>query len=163
MIRSWHGLVATISLFDHCKPLVLDLAARGAIRFLACPEKADRFTMDLYHWVSDERQEPIWIEALVGRLPPAILSMKRLNRLLSRRGFDGFTESACESFYAKRGRRVCRPEFNFARFWLGSSKASIPNGGLRGGQPIRWPCGRFWVLSWVSRPRITRRFHDRAV
>jgi len=107
----------------------------------------------------DEKQEPIWIEAARLATPAGHPFYELLNRLLSRRGFDAFAEWACELFYAKVG----RPEFTFARFWSGISKASIPNAALRGGQPVRWPCGRVWVLGWVSRHRITRRFHERTV
>jgi transposase len=54
-----------------------------------------------------EKQEPIWIEAA------------RLNRLLSMRGFDGFAESACESFYAKVGRPGLAPGVYFRALLVG--------------------------------------------
>ena len=51
-------------------------------------------------------------------LPPADHPFyERLNGLLSKRGFDAFAESACESFYAKVGRPGLPPEFTFAHFW----------------------------------------------
>jgi hypothetical protein len=49
----------------------------------------------------DEKQEPIWIEAARLATPAGDPFYERLNRLLSKRGFDVFAESACESFYAK--------------------------------------------------------------
>ena len=52
----------------------------------------------------DEKQEPIWIEAARLATPAGHPFYERLNRLLSKRGFDAFAESACESFYAKVGR-----------------------------------------------------------
>ena len=52
----------------------------------------------------DEKQEPIWIDAARLATPAGHPFYERLNRLLSKRGFDAFAESACESFYAKVGR-----------------------------------------------------------
>jgi hypothetical protein len=65
----------------------------------------------------------MWIEAARLVTPASHPFYARLNGLLSKRGFDAFAESACESFYAKVGRRVCRPEFTFAHFWSGISRA----------------------------------------
>ena len=107
---------------------------------------------------SDEKQEPIWIEAARLATPAGHPFYERLNRLLSKRGFDEFAESACAPFYQRQVVRVWLLELTSAHFWSDTSKVSIPNAVLRGGQPIRWPCGRFWVLSWVSRHRITDDF-----
>jgi hypothetical protein len=71
----------------------------------------------------DEKQEPIWIEAARLASPAGHPFYERLNGLLSKRGFDAFAESACESFYAKVGPLACRPEFTFAHFWWGISRA----------------------------------------
>ena len=96
---------------------------------------------------SDEKQEPIWIEAARLATPVGHPFYERLNRLLRQRGFDAFAESACVSFYAKTGRPGLAPAFTSAHFWLGISKASIPNAALHGGPPILWRCVHFWALS----------------
>ena len=44
---------------------------------------------------------------------------ERLNRLLSKRGFDAFAESACESFYAKVGRPGLAPGVYFRALLVG--------------------------------------------
>ncbi len=67
----------------------------------------------------NERQEPIWIEA--GRLatPAGHPFYERLNQALSKRGFDAFAESACESFYAKVGRPGLAPGVYFRALLIG--------------------------------------------
>jgi hypothetical protein len=57
----------------------------------------------------DEKQEPIWIEAATLATPAGHPFYERLNRLLSKRGFDAFAESACQGFYAKVGRPGLAP------------------------------------------------------
>ena len=52
----------------------------------------------------EEKQEPIWIEAARLATPVGHPFYEHLNRLLSKRGFDTFAESACASFYSKTGR-----------------------------------------------------------
>jgi len=67
----------------------------------------------------DEKQEPIWIEAAHLATPPGHPFYERLNRLLSKRGFDGFAESACESFYSRTGRPGLAPGVYFRALLVG--------------------------------------------
>jgi len=67
----------------------------------------------------DEKQEPIWIEAACLATPVGHPFYERLNRLLSKRGFDAFAESACESFYAKAGRPGLAPGVYFRALLVG--------------------------------------------
>jgi transposase len=67
----------------------------------------------------DEKQEPIWIEAARLATPAGHPFYERLNRLLSKRGFDAFAESACESFYAKVGRPGLPPGVYFRALLVG--------------------------------------------
>jgi transposase len=67
----------------------------------------------------DEKQEPIWIEAARLATPVGHPFYERLNRLLRKRGFDAFTESACESFYAKVGRPGLPPGVYFRALLVG--------------------------------------------
>lgn len=67
----------------------------------------------------DERQEPIWIEAARLATPAGHPFYERLNRLLSKRGFDAFAESACEPFYAKVGRPGLPPGVYFRALLVG--------------------------------------------
>jgi transposase len=67
----------------------------------------------------DEKQEPIWIEAARLAIPAGHPFYERLNRLLSKRGFDAFAESACESFYAKVGRPGLPPGVYFRALLVG--------------------------------------------
>jgi transposase len=67
----------------------------------------------------DEKQEWIWIEAARLATPAGHPFYERLDRLLSKRGFDQFAESACESFYAKTGRPGLAPEVYFRALLVG--------------------------------------------
>jgi transposase len=67
----------------------------------------------------EEKQEPIWIEAARLATPVGHPFYERLNRLLSKRGFDEFAESACESFYAKTGRPGLAPGVYFRALLVG--------------------------------------------
>jgi transposase len=67
----------------------------------------------------DEKQEQIWIEAARLAVPAGHPFYERLNRLLSKRGFDAFAESACESFYAKVGRPGLPPGVYFRALLVG--------------------------------------------
>jgi transposase len=67
----------------------------------------------------DEKQEPIWIEAARLATPAGHPFYERLNRLLSKRGFDAFAESACDSFYAKTGRPGLAPGVYFRALLVG--------------------------------------------
>jgi transposase len=67
----------------------------------------------------EEKQEPIWIEAARLAIPVGHPFYERLNRLLSKRGFDAFAESACESFYAKTGRPGLAPGVYFRALLVG--------------------------------------------
>ena len=67
----------------------------------------------------DEKQEPIWIEAARLATPAGHPFYERLNGLLSKRGFDAFAESACESFYAKVGRPGLPPGVYFRALLVG--------------------------------------------
>jgi transposase len=67
----------------------------------------------------DEKQEPIWIEAARLATPAGHPFYERLNRLLSKRGFDAFAESACEPFYAKVGRPGLPPGVYFRALLVG--------------------------------------------
>jgi len=66
-----------------------------------------------------EKQEPIWIEA--ARLATAVGHpfYERLNRLLDKRGFDAFAESACRRFYARVGRPGLAPGVYFRALLVG--------------------------------------------
>src|SRR6202050_2633466 len=68
---------------------------------------------------SDEKQEPIWIEAARLAAPAGHPFYERLNRVLSKRGFDAFAESACEGFYAKVGRPGLAPGVYFRALLVG--------------------------------------------
>lgn len=68
---------------------------------------------------SDEKQEPIWIEAATLATPAGHPFYERLNRLLSKRGFDAFAESACQGFYAKTGRPGLAPGVYFRALLVG--------------------------------------------
>jgi transposase len=67
----------------------------------------------------NEKQESIWMEA--GRLatPVSHPFYERLNRLLGKRGFDVFAESACRDFYAKVGRPGLAPGVYFRALLVG--------------------------------------------
>src|ERR1700683_1812181 len=67
----------------------------------------------------EEKQEPIWIEAARLATPVDHPFYERLNRLLSKRGFDAFAEWACESFYAKTGRPGLAPGVYFRALLVG--------------------------------------------
>ncbi len=67
----------------------------------------------------DEKQERIWIEAARLATPAGHPFYERLNRLLSKRGFDAFAELACESFYAKVGRPGLPPGVYFRALLVG--------------------------------------------
>jgi transposase len=67
----------------------------------------------------NERQEPIWIEAAQLATPAGHPFYERLNRLLSKRGFDAFAEAACESFYSKVGRPGLAPGVYFRALLIG--------------------------------------------
>jgi len=67
----------------------------------------------------DEKQEPIWIEAARLATPAGYPFYERLNRLLSKRAFYAFAESACESFYAKVGRPGLPPGVYFRALQVG--------------------------------------------
>jgi transposase len=67
----------------------------------------------------NEKQEPIWIEAARLATPAGHPFYERLNRLLSKRGFDAFAELACESFYAKTGRPGLAPGVYFRALLVG--------------------------------------------
>jgi transposase len=67
----------------------------------------------------DEKQESIWIEAARLATPAGHPFYERLNRLLSKRGFDAFAESVCESFYAKVGRPGLAPGVYFRALLVG--------------------------------------------
>jgi transposase len=67
----------------------------------------------------DEKQEPIWIEAARMATPGGHPFYERLNRLLARRGFDAFAESACESFYSTTGRPGLAPGVYFRALLVG--------------------------------------------
>jgi transposase len=67
----------------------------------------------------DEKQEPIWIEASRMATPAGHPFYERLNRLLGKRGFDAFAESACESFYANTGRPGLAPGVYFRALLVG--------------------------------------------
>jgi transposase len=67
----------------------------------------------------DKKQEPIWIETACLATPVGHPFYKRLNRLLSKRGFDSFVESECASFYAKVGRPGLAPGVYFRALFVG--------------------------------------------
>jgi transposase len=67
----------------------------------------------------DEKQEPIWIEAARLATSAGHPFYERLNRLLSKRGFDAFAESACGSFYARVGRPGLPPGVYFRALLVG--------------------------------------------
>src|ERR1700728_3448657 len=61
----------------------------------------------------------IWIETAALATPAGHPFYERLNRLLDKRGFDSFAESACESFYAKVGRPGLAPGVYFRALLVG--------------------------------------------
>jgi len=67
----------------------------------------------------NEKQEPIWIEAARLATPVSHPFYERLNRLLDKRGFDAFAESACAGFYAKVGRPGLAPGVYFRALLVG--------------------------------------------
>jgi len=67
----------------------------------------------------EEKQEAIWIEAGCLATPGGHPFYERLNRLLSKRGFDAFAEGSCESFYAKVGRPGLAPGVYFRALLVG--------------------------------------------
>ena len=67
----------------------------------------------------NEKQEPIWIEAARLATAAGHPFYERLNRLLSKRGFDALAESACEPFYAKVGRPGLAPGVYFRALLVG--------------------------------------------
>lgn len=75
--------------------------------------------MSLGKRAPEEKQEPIWIEAAQLATPVGHPFYERLNRLLDKRGFDAFAESACESFYAKTGRPGLAPGVYFRALLVG--------------------------------------------
>lgn len=68
---------------------------------------------------SEEKQESIWIEAARLAIPVGHPFYERLNRLLCKRGFDAFAESACASFYSKTGRPGLVPGVYFRALLVG--------------------------------------------
>ena len=90
--------------------------------FLAWPEWPKAHydgNMSLGKRGPDEKQEPIWIEAACLATPVGHPFYERLNRLLSKRGFDAFAESACKSFYSKTGRPGLPPGVYFRALLVG--------------------------------------------
>ncbi|MDQ2947825.1 MAG: transposase [Acidobacteriota bacterium] len=67
----------------------------------------------------DEKQDPIWIEASCLATPAGHPFYERLNRMLSKRGFDAFAESTCQSFYAEVGRPGLAPGVYFRALLVG--------------------------------------------
>ncbi len=67
----------------------------------------------------NEKQEPIWVEASRLATPVGHPFYERLNRLLNKRGFDAFAESACRKFYAKVGRPGLAPGVYFRALLIG--------------------------------------------
>src|ERR1700710_1314258 len=67
----------------------------------------------------DEKQELIWIEAARLATPVGHPFYERLKRLLRKRGFDAFAESASASFYAKTGRPGLAPGVYFRALLVG--------------------------------------------
>ena len=89
---------------------------------------------------------------------------QRLNRVFDEHAFDAFVEAQCASFYAdKLGRPSLTPGTYFRLLLIGYFEGIDSEQGITGGQPTRWRCGLFWVLSWVGRRRITRQSRERAV
>jgi transposase len=66
-----------------------------------------------------EKQEAIWIEAAAISQPGGHPFYERLNKLLDKRGFDGFTENSCRSFYSKTGRPGLAPGVYFRILLVG--------------------------------------------
>ena len=67
----------------------------------------------------DEKQDPIWIEACCLATPVGHPFYERLNRMPSKRGFDAFAESTCQSFYAEVGRPGLAPGVYFRALLVG--------------------------------------------
>src|SRR6202453_1100487 len=85
----------------------------------------------------DEKQEAIWIEAAALATPAGHPFYERLNRLLSKRGFDAFAESACQGFYAKAGRPGLAPG-GYSRALLVGYFEGIDSGRGMGGRKAAW-------------------------
>src|ERR1700688_4967713 len=90
----------------------------------------------------DEKQEPIWIEAVRLATPVGHPFYERLNRLLRKRGFDKFTESACESFYGKVGRPGLPPGVYFRALLVGYFE------GIDSERGIAWRTADSLALRW---------------
>jgi transposase len=65
------------------------------------------------------KQESIWIETASLAIPVGHPFYDRLNGLLDKRGFDGFAENVCRSFYAKGGRPGLPPGVYFRCLLIG--------------------------------------------
>jgi transposase len=68
---------------------------------------------------SEQKQEPIWIEAGQLATPASHPFYDRLNQLLNKRQFDAFAESACEKFYSQVGRPGLAPGVYFRSLLIG--------------------------------------------
>jgi transposase len=111
----------------------------------------------------DEKQEPIWIEAARLATPAGHPFYERLNRLLSKRGFDAFVEAACESFYAKTGRPGLAPGVYFRALLIGYFEGIDSERGIAWRAADSLALRSFLGLSRASQHQITRPFHERAV
>jgi transposase len=111
----------------------------------------------------DEKQEPIWIEAARLATPAGHPFYERLNRLLSKRGFDAFAEAACESFYAKTGRPGLAPGVYFRALLIGYFEGIDSERGIAWRAADSLALRSFLGFELASQHQITRRFHERAV
>jgi len=88
----------------------------------------------------DEQQGSLWI-------PTSELSesfghpfYKRLNEILKEKGFDGFVEEKCRTYYAEwMGRPSLPPGVFFRMLLVGYFDGIDPIGGSPGGAPTRPP------------------------
>jgi len=99
-------------------------------------------TMSLGKRGPEEKQEPIWIEAARLATSAGHPFYERLNRLLAKRGFDAFAESACESFYAKVGRPGLAPGVYFRALLVGYFE------GIDSERGIAWRTADSLALRW---------------
>ena len=82
-----------------------------------------------------QRQESLWVATQELPRTKGHVFYDRVNRMLEQHGFDRFAESACEKFYAVRGRPSVAPGVYFRMLLIGYFE------GLTSERGIAWRCG----------------------
>ena len=81
------------------------------------------------------RQESLWVATQELPRTKGHVFYDRVKRMLEQQGFDRFAESACEKFYAVRGRPSVAPGVYFRVLLIGYFE------GLSSERGIAWRCG----------------------